>query len=151
MTEPAPSQAAYSIRRAIAMPSSERHPQSVVVSHARDAVFETGLRPYADYRDLGFARGTGGLATAQVIRFKPPCDGAVRVWHTHAVEFQMIYVLAGWIETEMEGHGVIRMNVGSSWMQPPNVRHRVVGYSDDCQVLEIVLPAEFETTMTPAP
>ena len=32
-------------------------------------------------------------------------------------------------------------------MQPPKIRHRVLDYSDDCEVLEVVLPAEFETKM----
>jgi hypothetical protein len=30
-------------------------------------------------------------------------------------------------------------------MQPPKIKHTVMGYSDDCELLEIVLPAEFET------
>jgi Cupin domain len=131
---------------------SDRQPQPphrVAISHARDAAFDTGLRSYAAYRDLGIATATSGAAVAHVIRFKPPCTDEVRVWHTHSVEFQMIYVLQGWIDTELEGMGVIRMETGSSWLQPPRIRHRVVGYSDDCEVLEIVLPADFETTMDP--
>jgi hypothetical protein len=43
-----------------------------VVSHARDADFKAGLRPYAHYRDLGIAAATGGMAEAHVIRFVPP-------------------------------------------------------------------------------
>jgi hypothetical protein len=59
----------------------------------------------------------------------------------------MVYVLKGWIVTEMDGHAPVRMEVGSSWMQPPKIRHRVVDYSEDCEVLEVVLPADFETVM----
>jgi quercetin dioxygenase-like cupin family protein len=65
------------------------------------------------------------------------------------VQFQMIYVLKGTITTEMEGHAPIKMVAGSSWIQPPNIKHRVVDYSDDCEVLEIVLPANFVTEMLP--
>ena len=82
-----------------------------------------------------------------MIKFKPPCTDEVRIWHTHDVQFQMIYVLKGWITSEMEGHAPVRMDAGSSWMQPPGIRHRVVDYSDDCELLEIVLPADFETHM----
>jgi len=57
----------------------------------------------------------------------------------------MIYVLKGWIETEMEGHPPVRMQVGSSWIQPPWIRHRVTNYSEGCELLEIVLPADFAT------
>jgi quercetin dioxygenase-like cupin family protein len=122
--------------------------QRFAFSHLQTSTFQSGLRVYADYRDLGYAAATKGAATAQVIRFKPPCTDDVRVWHTHAIEFQMVYVLKGWIITEMEGHPPEKMMVGSSWMQPPLLRHRVVEYSDDCEVLEIVLPAEFATDMT---
>jgi Cupin domain len=132
------------------MPDAKARPettQRVAFSHLKSSEFKTGLRSYADYRDLGFAAATQGAAIAHVIRFKPPCTDEVRVWHTHAVEFQMIYVLKGWIVTELEGHAPERMVVGSSWLQPPNIRHRVTDYSDDCEVLEIVLPADFETHM----
>ncbi len=121
--------------------------QTVAFSHLTTSAFKSGLRTYADYRDLGFAAATQGAAVAQVIRFKPPCTDEVRIWHTHDVQFQMIYVLKGWIVTEMAGHKPEKMIVGSSWLQPPKVRHRVVEYSDDCEVLEIVLPADFETHM----
>jgi hypothetical protein len=47
--------------------------------------------------------------------------------------------------TEFEGHGPETFQAGSSWIQPPKIKHTVVGYSDDCELLEIVLPANFET------
>ncbi len=121
--------------------------QRFAFSHLKDAHFDSGLRSYASYRDLGYAKATGGKAVAHVIRFQPPCTDEVRVWHTHDVEFQMVYVLKGWIVTEMDGHKPETMIAGSSWMQPPKIRHRVVDYSDDCEVLEVVLPADFETVM----
>ena len=95
----------------VSAPAS-KPPQRVAISHLRDATFDAGLRSYAAYRDLGIATATHGRAVAHVIRFKPPCTDEVRVWHTHAVDFQMIYVLEGWIETELEGDGVIRMDAG---------------------------------------
>jgi Cupin domain len=124
-----------------------RKPQSFTVSHLETSKFEEGLRSYASYRDLGMAKATSGAAIAHVIKFKPPCTEEVRQWHTHDVEFQMIYVLKGWITTEMEGRKAETMRVGSSWLQPPMIKHRVMDYSDDCEVLEIVLPADFETEM----
>ncbi len=119
--------------------------QKFVVSHAREEDFAEGLRPYARYRDLGIAQATGGLAVAHVIRMVPPVTDAVRVRHQHAVQFQMVYVLKGWIKSEFEGEGTHMMRVGSSWIQPPGIKHTVLDYSDDCELLEIVLPADFET------
>jgi hypothetical protein len=37
------------------------------------------------------------------------------------------------------------MRPGSAWQQPPNIKHKVLDYSDDCEVLEVILPADFET------
>lgn len=134
------------------MPQDAAPRQTFTVSHAREDDFAAGgLRPYARYRDLGIALATQGLATAQVIRFVPPCTDEVRQWHLHDVQFQMIYVLKGWLKTEMEGHGVQTMKVGSCWIQPPGIHHRVMDYSDDCEVLEIVLPADFETKLVDGP
>jgi Cupin domain len=122
-------------------------PQEFTVSHHRDEDFRTnGLRNYAKYRDLGLSRATHGLVQAHVIRFVPPCrPEEVSKRHYHEVDLQMIYVLQGWIKTELEGPGAILMNAGSCWIQPNRIEHSVLDYSDDCEVLEIVLPADFKT------
>ena len=119
--------------------------QRFTFSHLDEKDFKPGLRAYARYRDLGFAEATGGVAVAHVLRMTPPCTEAARKWHTHGVHFQMVYVLKGWIETQMEGREPIRMVAGSSWIQPPGIRHRVFDYSPDCEMLEVVLPADFPT------
>jgi quercetin dioxygenase-like cupin family protein len=126
--------------------SRGRGPQRFVVSHPNEADFKVGLRTYAKYRDLGISQATGGLAQAHVIRFVPPFRAEeVSQLHYHDVEFQMIYVLKGWIRSEFDGQGAHTMHAGACWIQPPRIEHKVLGYSDDCEVLEIILPAEFET------
>ena len=118
-----------------------------VASHlGPDAFKADGLRTYAHYRDLGIKDATRGMALAHVIRFVGQCDPKiVSKKHTHECEFQMIYVLKGTIKTEIEGHGVHTMNAGDSWLQPQSIVHQVLDYSDGCEVLEIVLPADFKT------
>ncbi len=123
-----------------------RRKHSFVASHLRDEDFDGGLRRYAKYRDLGMSKATGGMVQAHVIRFVPPClPEEVSKLHFHDVEFQMVYVLKGWIKTELDGQGAVTMHTGSAWIQPPRIKHKVLDYSDDCEVLEIVLPADFET------
>ncbi len=120
--------------------------QSFVVSHHRDEDFDAGLRRYAKYRDLGINKATNGMVRAHVIRFVPPCrPEEVSKRHFHDVDFQMVYVLKGWMKTEFAGQGAMVMQAGSSWIQPPRIEHVVLDYSDDCEVLEIILPADFET------
>jgi mannose-6-phosphate isomerase-like protein (cupin superfamily) len=123
-----------------------RKPQRFTFSHHREEDFDQGLRTYAKYRDLGIAPATGGMVQAHVIRFIPPFrPEEVSTPHYHDVDFQMVYVLKGWIKSEFEGEGAHTFYAGSCWIQPPKIKHTVLGYSDDCELLEIVLPADFET------
>jgi hypothetical protein len=130
-----------------AQTTAPRAVQSFVVSHLLEADFKAdGLRPYAQYRDLGVALATGGLCQAHVIRFTPPCTDEVRKRHNHEVDLQLVYVLKGWVKNEFEEHGVQMMSQGSCWIQPPGIAHTVLDYSADCELLEIVVPADFTTT-----
>ena len=123
-----------------------RKPQRFAFSHHREEDFDQGLRPYSAYRDLGIAPATGGMVQAHVIRMtKPFTAEEVAIPHYHDVDFQMVYVLKGWFRSEFEGQGAHTFHAGSCWIQPPRIKHTVLGYSDDCELLEIVLPADFET------
>ena len=124
-----------------------RPKQRIAISHHRDEDFKAdGLRAYALYRDLGVAEARQGLARAHVIRLIGPCNPVeVSKLHFHDVDFQMVYVLKGWVKTYMEGQGETLMKEGSSWTQPPRIRHLIMDYSDDVELLEIILPAEFKT------
>lgn len=115
-----------------------------VVSHAHDAHFARGLRSFFAYRDLGIARATEGRVIAHVIRAEPGASFSGQP-HAHRTTFQMVYVLRGWIEFEYEGQGVVRLTAGSCVYQPPGIRHRELGHSEDVEMLEIVMPADFAT------
>ena len=130
-----------------AMPAARRPKQQVAISHLREEDFKTdGLRAYAAYRDLGIADATHGLARAHVIRLLPPCNPQeVSKLHTHDVEFQMVYVLNGWVKTYIDGVGETLMKQGSAWTQPPKIKHMILDYSDDVELLEVILPADFKT------
>ena len=107
--------------------------QGFVATHAKDAHFERGLRAFFEYRDLGIREVTQGRFAAHVIRAAA------------GTEFQLVYVLKGWIEFEYEGQGRVRLEAGSCVHQPPGIRHRELGHSEDVEMLEIVLPADFAT------
>jgi uncharacterized cupin superfamily protein len=124
-----------------------RAKQRIAISHHREEDFKAdGLRTYAKYRDLGIADASHGLARAHVIRLVGPCNPAeVSKLHFHDVEFQMVYVLKGWVKTYMEGQGETLMKEGSAWTQPPRIKHLIMDYSDDVELLEVILPADFRT------
>ena len=130
------------------LPAKRARPkQRVAISHHREEDFKAdGLRTYAKYRDLGIVDATHGLARAHVIRLIGPCNpDEVSKLHFHDVEFQMVYVLKGWVKTYMDGIGETTFQAGSSWTQPPKIRHLIMDYSDDVELLEVILPAEFKT------
>ena len=130
-----------------AKPKAKARPkQTFNVNQFRAEDFRAdGLRTYAQYRDLGMSKATNGLLQAHVIRLLPPCDPkVVSKRHYHDVDVQMIYVLKGWMKGEYDGQ-VVTMREGAAWLQPPKIKHTVLDYSDDCELLEIILPAEFDT------
>lgn len=129
--------------------SDDREPtdQKLVISHLNgDEDFTNdGLRPYARYRDLGLAEGTNGMVQGHVIRMVPPCTDEVRKRHFHDVQFQMTYIIKGWMKIEFEGEGEVTLRAGSLAMLPQRIKHTVLDYSDDCEQIEIIMPAQFDT------
>jgi len=120
------------------------------VRHDSDAAFDKGLRAFFAYRDLGVASTTGGQFGAHVIRAVPG-SGPKPEWHTHALGFQLVYVLRGWVVFEYADIGEVRLETGSSVVQSPGVRHREVAHSEDLEMLEITSPAEFATSVIGEP
>ena len=120
------------------------------VRHAAEGRFETGLRAFFGYRDLGLKEATGGAFTAHVIQAIPG-QHAQGIWHTHELGFQFVYVLKGWVRFEYEDIGHVTLQAGDSVYQPPLVKHREVEHSEDMELVEITSPAEFETAVVDAP
>jgi mannose-6-phosphate isomerase-like protein (cupin superfamily) len=119
------------------------------VSRATDAVYKTGLRSFMEYRDLGIEGATHGRFRAHVIRIKADSAGAHELHttglHQHQCDFQMFYVLKGWIKFVYEGQGEHTFREGDCVLQPAAIVHNELECSDDVEVLEIYSPAVHET------
>ena len=125
--------------------------QAFTIAHADDGKFEAaGLRPFFEYRQLGVAEATEGKYGAHVIRAVPGMESP-GTWHSHALDFQMVYVTKGWVVFEYEGQGAQTLRAGSSVLQPPGIKHREVRHSDDMELIEITSPAVFTTQQEDAP
>jgi mannose-6-phosphate isomerase-like protein (cupin superfamily) len=114
------------------------------ISHEKGAFYDEGLREYFAYRDLGMVERTGGRVRAHVIRPSKPCDKPGDL-HFHNLDFQMVFVLKGWARVHFDGVGEVRFEEGSCMYQEPGIQHRVLEYSNDYTVIEITIPADFET------
>ena len=118
-------------------------------SLAKDAVYKPGLRSFMEYRDLGIDHATHGQFRAHVIRIKKDAPGAHDLHttglHKHACDFQMFYVLKGWMKFVYEGHGEQTVRAGDCVLQPAGIVHNELECSDDVEILEIYSPAVHQT------
>ena len=96
------------------------------------------------YRDLVPSR-LGGAIIASHIRI--PDGGPVPdMVHFHKVGFQLIFCIKGWVDVVYEDQGPpIHLNAGDCFIQPPEIRHRVLHASDGIEVIEIGVPADHVT------
>jgi len=118
--------------------------QSLVISKiSGDASWKTG-RAGMLYRDLIPNRQGGRFIASHI---KIPQGGPVADYvHYHKVRFQMIFCYKGWVKVAYEDQGEpIRMKAGDCFLQPPEIRHRVLESSDGLEVIEVGCPAEHET------
>lgn len=119
------------------------------ISHLSSTQFERGLREFFEYRDLGIEDATDGRVVAHVIRAAKGAEFSGQP-HLHRTDFQMVYILKGWIDFEYEGQGTVRLEAGSCVHQPPSIRHREIGHSPDIEMLEIIMPGKFATEEVPS-
>lgn len=130
----------------------ERHPalvqpptrHSFVVRRLADKAPWIIGRAGMNYRDLVPDR-LGGAMIASHIRI--PGGGEVPdMVHYHKVGFQLIFCIHGWVDVAYEDQGEpMRLTPGDCFIQPPEIRHRVLFSGDDLQVIEIGVPAEHIT------
>ncbi len=131
---------------------TERHPplvmpqtvHSFVVRRLADQAPWVIGRAGMHYRDLIPDR-LGGSIIASHIRI--PDGGPVPdMVHFHKVGFQLIFCIKGWVDVVYEDQGPpIRLTAGDCFIQPPEIRHRVLEASDGIEVIEIGVPAEHVT------
>ena len=90
--------------------------------------------PPGEYRDLVPDR-LGGAMIASHIRIADPGPVPDMV-HYHKVGFQLIFCVNGWVDVVYEDQGdPIRLTAGSCFIQPPEIRHRVLYSGDDLEVI----------------
>jgi quercetin dioxygenase-like cupin family protein len=108
-----------------------------------------GPRRYFAYRDLATAPFTGRRIHVHVVKALEPMPGGTG-WHNHTMS-QLFVVLTGWAKIAVEGRGERVMRRGDAMCLRAGMRHDVPAYSADYTVLEMCVPADYDTTATAAP
>ena len=104
---------------------------------------------YLVTRDFGSTELSGGKARIEemrVVRNVPTETG----WHIHLLDLQVFYVMKGTLDIEF-ADGTVHLEAGSCIRIPGNVPHRQLGISADAEMIELTMPAKFETKRVEAP
>lgn len=110
-----------------------------------DNAFGVG-RAGMGYRDI-LPERWGGRFIASHILIEGGGDVADYV-HFHRVRFQMIFCARGWVDVVYEDQGEpMRLRAGDCFLQPPEIRHRVLRSSPGLEVIEIGCPAVHDTVV----
>jgi mannose-6-phosphate isomerase-like protein (cupin superfamily) len=118
----------------------------LVLTPLEDSRFQRdGPRANVEYRDLGMADATDGRIGAKHIRAIQPF-GEETGWHWHDMTAHFVYVLKGWVEFRFDSiSDSVTVTAGSCLSQPAGVAHNVIGQSDDLELIEINMPADYVT------
>ena len=93
-------------------------------------------------RDLGIGDATGGLAGARVAR---RISDAVAVSTAHDAEFLFGFVLEGSVSLRCDGEEPEPLRTGDAFVVPAKLGFALTGASSDLELLDVTLPADFET------
>ena len=125
--------------------------QKINVSVAENASYKDGLRDFLEYRDLGISEASNGDYKAHILRVKKNFKGDQEMhttgFHKHMVDFQMYYVLNGWVKFIYDGEGELTFKKGDCVMAPAAIKHNESSCSDDFEALEILSPAKHDTVI----
>ena len=116
-----------------------------LVTEGDEGFTRDGPRADNEYRDLGLAAASGGRIGAKHIRAIKPFEQPTG-WHWHDMTGHFVVVLKGWITFRFAGvEGDVTVKAGGCLSQPAGVAHNVVARSDDLELIEINMPAEYGT------
>lgn len=109
-----------------------------------------GPRSFFLYRDLGTRAVTGDRIHLHVVRATEPGEGTG--WHFHTMA-QWFMVLEGSAEIGVEDHPTRPLRAGDAMClgRGPRMRHDVASFSGDYTVLEMCVPAEYDTIAVDRP
>jgi quercetin dioxygenase-like cupin family protein len=112
-------------------------------SLAASAIWTPWRIPGFDGRDTGIGDATGGVASVQVARSRG--DRVEDVVTSHTSDILFTFVLSGRVTLDGEPQGSHALEEGDAYVIPPGMMTSLKHASPDLQLLEVSLPARFET------
>jgi quercetin dioxygenase-like cupin family protein len=103
-----------------------------------------GPRAFFRYRDLGVADATQRRIHIHVVRSTKASPDGGTGWHSHSMG-QLFYVLRGWADLTVERQPGLRMYAGDAMCISPRMKHNVPAFTADYLVLEMCIPADYDT------
>ena len=107
-----------------------------------EAVWKPWRIPGFDARDTGIGEATKGVAGVQVAR---PVPGETAPRTGHNTDILFTFMMEGSMLLEVDGEQPYEIVAGDAFVLPPYLKAAYRDCSDDCELLEVTLPSEFET------
>lgn len=121
-------------------------------NHEEETAYVQGQGPRAffRYRDLGVADASQRRVHIHVVRATRASADNGTGWHSHSMG-QLFYILRGWGDLSVERQPGLRMSTGDAMCISPRMKHNVPRFSADYLVLEMCIPADYDTVDAPNP
>jgi quercetin dioxygenase-like cupin family protein len=113
-------------------------------SLAADAVWTPWRLEGFEARETGIADATDGVASVKVVR---PHGGSPMAGHvtSHTSDILFAFILSGAVTLHGEGQGAHPLTEGDAFVIPPGLKTTLTDASTDLELLEVSLPAQFDT------
>ena len=115
----------------------------------KDAVWEPWRLAGFEARETGIGEATGGVASVQVARATKGANGGSagggEQVTSHTGDILFTFVMEGEVTLNGENQVAHRLEAGDAYVIPPHTKTSLTDRSADLELLEVALPARFET------
>ncbi len=116
-----------------------------VSRESEDSYFSgDGPRKFFRYRNLGVDAATDRRIHIHIVRATTAPEPGGTGYHSHSMG-QLFYVLRGWADVIVQDRPSVRAIAGDAMCIAPRMGHDVPDFSPDYLVLEMCIPADYDT------
>ncbi|MGH8863743.1 MAG: cupin [Burkholderiales bacterium] len=123
-------------------PDRDFEGQTFCRSEAANAVWKPWRLQGFEARETGIGAASGGVASVRIARSVGPTHGQVT---SHTSDILFTFVLSGSVTLHGDGQGAHSLMGGDAYVVPSNLKSSLSDASSDLQLLEVSLPAAFDT------